>query len=110
MYRATTPKQEFTFPVEIENFSEIQITYSQRKLQVLTKNLDDMTIENEFTVSFFLTQDETRKFIANVPIYVQIRAVGAVDGNVIASTIFEIPCDRVLNESTLRNSVELEDD
>ena len=66
-YQATikTPKAPSTY-------SEILVTFQQDGLNLIQKTLADLeTDENNVIVN--LTQEETAKFIATVPAYLQVR-------------------------------------
>lgn len=95
--RATTPKQ--TFILELSNvpdLTEILITYAQKGTIVFERTKDAMTIEDN-KVWFRLTQEETLSLRQNVPVEIQVR-VFTPDGNALASDIFEVSVERILNE------------
>ncbi len=95
--RATTPKQ--TFILELSNvpdMNEILITYSQKGTIMFERRKDAMTIEDN-KVWFRLTQEETLSLRQNVPVEVQVR-VFTPDGNALASAVFEVSVERVLND------------
>lgn len=95
--RATTPKQ--TFILELNNvpeLTEILITYAQKGTIVFERTKDAMTIEDN-KVWFRLTQEETLSLRQNVPVEIQVR-VFTPDGNALASDIFEVSVERILNE------------
>ena len=99
--RGTTPKQVFTVKnvSDIHIFTRIQVTYSQRNRIILVRELEDMTIEDNNTFSFRLTQEETLSFRSGVEVEIQVRAY--VDGLAPASGIYNVPAERILNEEVL---------
>ena len=95
--RATTPKQTFTLDLQdVADLTQILITYSQRGTIMFEREKDAMTIEDK-TVWFRLTQEETLSLRENVPVEIQVR-VFTPDGNALASEVFEVSVERVLNE------------
>ena len=99
MYRATTPHQVFKFPVEVANFTQILITYSQNKTKIINKTIDDLTLEGN-TASFYLTQEETNMFKPCMPVYIQVRVM-TEEGQVLASIIYKTLCEKVLNDTII---------
>ena len=99
--RGTTPKQIFTFCdiTDIATLATILITYAQKGTIILERTKDAMTIENQ-TVWFRLTQEETLSFNLRAPVEIQVRALS--DGVSLASDIFEVPVERILNEEVLQ--------
>lgn len=100
MKRATTPTHTFCFPTEYEGLiAKVLLTYSQNGEIILEKNLGQGYLENNvFTVT--LKQEETNLFTAFKEVDVQIRAV-TTNGTAVASDVYHIPCERVLNDEVL---------
>lgn len=98
--RATTPKQVFTFHIDdMSILDRILITYVQKGKIVLEREKDSLTIEDN-TVWFRLTQEETLSLRQKIPVEIQVRAL-TNDGNALASNVFEVSVERVLNEEVL---------
>ena len=99
--RGTTPKQIFTFEniTDVASLDEILITYAQKGTIILEREKDAMTIEDQ-TLWFRLTQEETLSFNLRAPVEIQVRALS--DGVSLASDIFEVPVERILNEEVLQ--------
>ena len=99
--RGTTPKQIFTFDdlTDLASLDTMLITYAQRGTIILEREKDAMTIEEQ-TVWFRLTQEETLSLQLRAPVEIQVRAI-ANDGTALASDIFEVPVERILNEEVL---------
>ena len=100
MRRATTPTHTFTFPetVNIDDITEVTITYSQCGKTILQKNLDDLTAGENF-YSFQLTQDETKLFAPGKAL-IQVRAKSA-NGAVLASQMIWLTVKPVLESEGL---------
>ena len=95
--RATTPKQTFILELTgVPDLTQILITYAQKGTIVFEREKDAMTIEDN-KVWFRLTQEETLSLRQNIPVEIQVR-VFTPDGNALASDIFEVSVERVLNE------------
>lgn len=106
MQRVTTPKHTFVFDTDPNEWDRFVITYRQGDRVVLEKteaDLPDMDIEHEedkYSLSYSLTQSESRKFRHDVRALVQIRAHYPT-GKTIASQIFSFDVDEVLNHEIL---------
>ena len=108
MRRITTPTHSFVFTTDPSEFDEFRITYKQNGKIVLEKteaDLEDMTItqtDDNYTLSFRLTQKETEEFSPNDPARVQVRA-HYPDGMTVASDIFGFAVADVFNKEILGN-------
>lgn len=71
-FRGTTPTHTFTLPFEMDMISDLRITYTQNKEEVLTKGMKDIEV-SENRISLTLTQEETYQFQAGVDVLVQIK-------------------------------------
>lgn len=111
MIRATTPKHIFIFEQNPEEtFDKILITYAQNGEIVLEKQKDDLeygVIEDgsgteQYSASFRLTQEETRKFSAKPRnmVDIQVRAL-THSGEALASDKKSITVQDVLNDEVL---------
>ena len=105
MFRFTTPTHRFKFPAELEvgSLSEILITYSQRGAIKLEKHKADLTVGQNNTVYFRLTQEESAKFVANLTVSIQVR-IHCEDGASYASTIHDVEVNPVLHEGVITES------
>ncbi|MCR4671999.1 MAG: hypothetical protein K5637_02015 [Lachnospiraceae bacterium] len=84
MIRGTTPTHIFQTGVDLSTVSTLWLTYRQR-YKVVTKTLDDVTIDENDTTQFSvtLTQKETLLFEPGIA-YIQCRALTA-SGTALAS-------------------------
>ena len=99
MYRLTTPLHKFTLPFETEIIKELIISYGQNHAEVLSKRVAECMLEGE-TVSVRLTQEETKLFIPDVPVDIQIRIL-TKHGEALASAKYKVRCEDVLNDEVL---------
>ena len=95
MRRATTPTHEFTLGIDANLISKIRITYAQGGSIVLTKNLEDVTIEGN-VVKVNLTQDETRFFNTEQTVEIQVRII-TTGNDALTSNIILTRCERVID-------------
>ena len=108
MYRATTPKHTFTFPVSPEEFKHILVTYVQDGKIILEKTENDLTFEEltekgkpVYVAWLQLTQEETNLFDADLGSFtVQVRAYSKY-GEAIAGAKHVFSVDSVLNDEVL---------
>lgn len=103
MYRVTTPTHTFTLPDAANTYSVIQIAYRQKSVN-LVKQYEDGTAPSGMeldgnNVIIMLTQEETKQFSAGSA-KVQVRVLTA-QGEALASKIFTISIDDVINEEVL---------
>ena len=101
MIRATTPKHIFTFPEPVDPSSCVQIliTYKQNGRIVLELQKSDLEIDGQ-TVSYALSQEQTRRFSPHHKASVQVRVL-TPEGSALASGIEEIEVRNVLNDEVL---------
>lgn len=99
MIRATTPTHTFNIPIEANKIQEILVTYRQIGRNILEKRKADM--ENNGNAWFYkLTQQETKLFMADTKVEVQVRVL-TTGGDAPASKIFSVTVDRVLNDEVM---------
>lgn len=99
MIRATTPTHTFNIPVDADKIQKILVTYRQIGRNVLEKTNADMENDgNAWTVKF--TQQETKMFTADIKVEVQVRVL-TTGGDALASKIFSVPVERVLNDEVM---------
>lgn len=73
MKRASTPYHEFPTNVDLTD-AKVRITYSQRGRVIVNKEGKDVEVNGNIA-SCHLTQKETLRFVADVPVKVQLRYV-----------------------------------
>lgn len=99
MIRATTPTHSFTLPFDASMVSKFLLSYSQRGKIVLEKTEENMTKSgNVWSVK--LTQEETKKFMPDLDVTMQIRVL-TTDGDAIASDAIRVKVKQVLNDEVL---------
>lgn len=104
MYRVTTPTHTFKLPFDTSTCAEIVVTYKQGATE-LTKHYQDgvlppgMSLDDE-NVNIRLEQTETKAFKAGQHIYAQVRVL-TTDNNALASQMFKLDANEVLNEEVL---------
>ncbi len=106
IYRGSTPLHTFVLPFDIENITNIYITYRQRGCNIIHKNLEDnfedfsANVENR-EVSVKLSQRDTlafscsKKYTDNI-VEIQIRVLFESGGVVISDPIR----DKVINTAS----------
>lgn len=99
MYRASTPECSWDLGTDAASLDSIKITFKQAGIIVLEKDKEDLTCDGN-TVSFTMTQEETKAFKAFRPANVQIR-IKTTEGKVIDSTIDTFNIEKVLNDEVL---------
>lgn len=99
MYRATTPLQLFNLKTDAASLKKLLITYKQGDNIILRKTKADVTADGN-TVSFYLTQEETKLFTSDKAVYIQIRFKDANDRVVaseeITAQVYDVHNDEVL--------------
>ncbi|EOZ2853485.1 hypothetical protein ACQQ4G_003131 [Listeria monocytogenes] len=99
MYRGTTPTLRFALPFETSLVKTAYITFFQKDRKQFEKNLSDCVLEsNQLVVT--LSQEETLRFVTNVPLMIQIRTV-LNDGKAKASKIMEVKVYDVLKDGVI---------
>lgn len=99
MRRGTTPTHTFSLPFDMEMISKVRITYFQNEVEVMTKTLEDCTIEGS-ELSYQLTQEETLLFSETYNIEIQIKVLTAGNEALLSDVIEEKP-ERCLCEEIL---------
>ncbi len=99
MYRLTTPQHTFTLPFDTSLVKNLIVSYGQGEGEVLTKELEDCTLEGKL-VKVRLSQEDTKKFTPDVPVKIQIRLL-TVAGEALASREYIVRCEDVLNDEVL---------
>ncbi len=99
MRRATTPTHRFTLDIDPSLISKIRITYAQNGDTILTKNEEDVTLDDNIA-EVKLTQEETNLFDFGVNVKIQVRVL-TTGGDALASEIFKVPCGRVLDDEVM---------
>ena len=99
MIRGTTPKLEFTIPVDTGQLAEAYITISQKGSIVIDKPLSEIICDGN-VMSLHLTQEETLKLKADSIAEIQIR-VRTNSGEALASNIIQVSTERILKDGEI---------
>lgn len=99
MRRLTTPEHKFTLQIDPSVISKIRITYAQNNAIVLTKKNDDVSLDGN-VARVKLTQDETKKFVADKDVEIQVRVL-TLGGDALASEIIKVDVQKVLDEEVM---------
>lgn len=99
MYRASTPTHTFTLPFETDQIKSLSLAYSQNDKLVLKKRKDGCRLEGKDIV-VELSQEEANLFCEDLPVEIQLRIL-TLAGKSIPSIIWEVPCDKVLDDEVL---------
>lgn len=99
MIRATTPTHRFNTPFKEADIKSLIISYGQLNKEVLKKTKTDCSFEDT-TAIVKLSQEDTKKFTVDTPVKIQMRIL-TVDGDAVASNIYEISIDEVINDEVL---------
>lgn len=100
MVRATTPTHTFVLPFSVDNIKTLRLTYSQNGNIVMEKEKGDITIKDDNTLLYVLTQEETLKFNESKSVQIQLRVL-THEGSALASRVISVPCGNVLNPEVL---------
>ena len=98
MYRGTTPTNQFTCDINLNDADAIYITYEQNHRVIVEKTKADVVFGEGF-ISVKLTQEETLRFSERA-VNIQIRA-RFPDGTAIASNIIHTAASDVLKEGVI---------
>lgn len=109
--RGATKEHTFNLPFKYDLIDYLIITYTQENHKILTKEFSKEKSEIEFKVAEFdrslvyytLSEDETLKFKADIPVYVQLKAAFSDDHRIITSEIYEVEVIDQLNTDTIFN-------
>lgn len=100
MIRTTTPTHTFTLPIDPVTIDELWVTYTQGGSIKLEKQLSDLAIDSDAkSVSFTLTQEETKAFTEGSPVYFQLKC--RQGETVMASPIYTVMVGDVLNDDLM---------
>ena len=99
MIRGTTPTLQFAFPFELNNVAELWVTLKQDNNIVLDKTLADCEL-NGAVLTLRLTQQDTLKLNAFLPVAIQIR-IRTNDGNAVASNIITTSVGQILKDGVI---------
>lgn len=98
MYRGTTPELVFTLPIEAATITALNIALSQCGTVMASRGLDDVEIDGK-EIRMTLTEEETLRLRAGFNLSIQLRC--GVDESRMASQIFKVPVERILQEGLL---------
>ena len=100
MRRLTTPTHEFELDIDVDIIEKIYIDYAQNGKILVEKTINDVTF-NQNCAIIEMTQEETKKFDAKIPIVdFQIRIIDKASHS-IASDILHLSLEDVLNDEVL---------
>lgn len=99
MIRGTTPTHTFNLKIEARTIRALRITYKQGENVVLEKTEEDATMSG-YTIKVKLTQEDTYKFQANIPVQIQLK-IKTTSQDVLASRIKTMSVAAILNEEVL---------
>lgn len=103
MIRLTTPRHQFSFPIDPSSYTGIRVTYTQNNEIILQKTEEDMTFENTETkhIAYYrLSQEETSRFRSDVNVKIQVHVKDAED-NVYASDIIMLKVQEILDDEEM---------
>ena len=99
MIRGTTSTLQFAFPFELNNIAELWVTLKQDNNIVLDKTLVDCELDGS-VLTLRLTQQDTLKLNAFLPVAIQIR-IRTNDGNAVASNIITTSVGQILKDGVI---------
>lgn len=99
MIRGTTSTLQFAFPFELNNVAELWVTLKQDNNIVLDKTLIDCELDGS-VLTLRLTQQDTLKLNAFLPVAIQIR-IRTNDGNAVASNIITTSVGQILKDGII---------
>lgn len=99
MRKGTTPTHEFVLPFSTDVISAVEITYAQSNTVILIKTKEDCVLKDN-TVSVTLSQEDTFRFGNNMIVDVQVRVL-TTGGDVLASGVYSVACERCLSNEVL---------
>ena len=99
MVRGTTPALRSEFPFELTNVAELWVTLKPDNNIVLDKELADCECDGAI-LTLRLTQQETLKLNAFMPVAIQIR-MRTNDGNAVASNILTASVGQILKDGVI---------
>lgn len=99
MIRGTTPLHIYTLPFGIDNVLSLRIIYAQRGQVIVTKTLEDCTVEGS-TVNVKLTQEDTLAFAVDAPVEIQLRVLMGT-GDALASQVIRVKAGVCLEDEVI---------
>lgn len=99
MRRLTTPEHKFTLQIDPSVISKVRITYAQNNAIVLNKEGDAVSIDGNIA-RVKLTQEETKKFVADKEVEIQVRVL-TLDNDALASDIIKVDVKKVLDDEVM---------
>ena len=99
MRRLTTPEHKFTLQIDPSVINKIRITYAQNNVIVLTKEGNDVSIDDNIA-KVKLTQEETKKFTAGKEAEIQVRVL-TLGNDALASDIIKVDVKKVLDDEVM---------
>lgn len=99
MRRLTTPEHKFTLQIDPSVISKVRITYAQNNAIVLNKEGDAVSIDGNIA-RVKLTQEETKKFVADKEVEIQVRVL-TLGNDALASDIIKVDVKKVLDDEVM---------
>lgn len=100
MVIGTTPTHTFTLPFDAGIIKSLKITYAQGANVILTKKLEDCTVEGN-DISVKLTQEDTLLFnYYDQDVEIQVRIL-TNSGDAMASNIHKLSLSKCLDDEVL---------
>ena len=102
MIRTTTPEHIFNFPdIDVQaEAKDLLLTYKQNDKIVFEKHLNELDVDGH-EVRCAFTQEDTKGFVPNVPVKVQIKIL-THGGDALASNIYTFSVKDVLNDEVMK--------
>ena len=100
VFKGSTPTLNFNINTPLENVQAMYLTFEQRGVLVLEKDINSIQIIDENTIAVTLTQEETLLFSSKYDIEVQFRAK-YTDGSATTSDINTFNMYKVLKNEVI---------
>lgn len=99
MIRGTTPTYTFEVPVDMASIKSVRITYAQGRNIVLTKQIEDCTMQDG-TITVTLTQQETLRFAESANVGIQLRVL-MDDGLALSTSVMYVTVGACLDNEVI---------
>ena len=100
VFKGSTPTLNFNINTPLENIQVMYLTFEQRGMLILEKDINNIQIIDKDTIAVTFTQEETLLFSSKYDIEVQFRAKYA-DGAATTSDINTFNMYRVLKHEVI---------
>lgn len=99
MIRGTTPTHIFNLPIQTNSIKEVRVSYKQGDTILVEKTEHDVKMTST-AIKLTLSQEDTLKFAANIPVQVQLKVLTTGDV-VLATPVRMVQVSVILNEEVL---------